>query len=220
MINLKFALKLLCVPCLLLQACTSNLSKPSLSHSNKSSNNIYINSIHKRDKHKCNTHKCDSHKCDSHEYDKDEIEKYLNNPEDAKQFLKNRLDDPYCSYLLGTIYLTEKNYKLANKYITLSANAGCLEAINSLADGYYSGDIRPKNIKLAQQYYLKAANGGYGPAQINAGSVYFRHGNTVKDMKKALYWFNKAYNNEEMKEFRPYIPMFKSQVKEKIKSLK
>ena len=191
----------ICMSCVLLQACTTNLkttvstipNKPQEFKKNKPLSRNEIN---------------------------EQFATLLNkNTQKAKQFLLNRLDDPYCCYLLGTTYLTEKNYKLANKYITQSANAGCLEAINSLADGYYSGDIRQKNITLAQKYYLRAANCGYGPAQINIGSVYFRHGNTVQEMKKALYWFNKAYNNEDMAEFKPYIPMFKSQVKEKMKDL-
>ena len=141
-----------------------------------------------------------------------------NDPQKAKKFLKSKLDDPYCCYLFGSILLTEKNIKLADIYITRAANYNLPEALNSLGDGYYSGDIRPKNIKMALHYYIKAAKLNYWPGQFNTGAVYLRHFKTKRDLRKALYWFNTA--EKQVPELKPYIAICKERAKDELKNFK
>ena len=135
----------------------------------------------------------------------------------SKHYLKANIDDPYCCYLLGTIYLVEKNTQLADYYITKAANANSPEAINSIGDGYYSGDIRMKNHKKALECYVKSAGMGYGPAQFNAGAVYSRYAKSKKDLRKAIYWFNKASKNNDIKELKKYVLICKNNAIERFK---
>ena len=155
---------------------------------------------------------------------RDAIDNYVfellpNKPEVAKSFLKRKIKDPYCCYLLGTIYLTEKDFKSADKYLTQAAEAGSLDAINSIGDGYYSGDIRKKNHKEALKCYVDAAKKGNGAAQFNAGSVYLKYSKSIRTLKKAIFWFDKASKNDDIKELRKYILICKKVAKERLDEL-
>lgn len=140
------------------------------------------------------------------------------NPETVKQFLLKNIDNPYCCFMYGTILLQEKNFKQADIYITKAANVGLPEALNSIGDGYYSGDIRPKNHTKALEYYRRAAKSGYGPAQFNAGVVFLRYAKTKRGVRKAIYWLNKAISNPGMADLKPYILVSKSNAVDKLKS--
>ena len=139
---------------------------------------------------------------------------------EAKRYLKKNINNPYCCYLLGTIYLTEKDLRNANKYLTRAAKMGSLEAINSIGDGYYSGDIREKDHKKALECYVEAAKKGNGAAQFNAGSVYFKYTKSLKTLQKAIHWFDKASKNDEVKELRQYILICKKKAEDKLKQIK
>ena len=142
-----------------------------------------------------------------------------NKPKVVKSFLKRNIKDPYCCYLLGTIYLMEKDLKNADKYLTQAAKNGSLDAINSIGDGYYSGDIRKKNHKEALKCYGKAAKQGHGAAQFNAGSVYFKYSKSISTLKKAIYWLDKASKNDDIKELRKYILKCKKIAQKKLNEL-
>ena len=134
----------------------------------------------------------------------------------AKRYLKKNINNPYCCYLLGTIYLTEKDFKNANKYLTQAAENGSLEAINSIGDGYYSG----KDHKEALKCYVDAAKKGNGTAQFNAGSVYFKYSKSIRTLEKAIYWFDKASKNDDIKDLREYIIICKKTAENKLKEIK
>lgn len=165
------------------------------------------------------------------QFDKESIDNYINEllqhksnkfgsssyTNKAKRYLKKNINNPYCCYLLGTIYLTEKNLKKANKYITKAAEMGSLEAINSIGDGYYSGDIREKNHKEALKCYVEAAKRGNGTAQFNAGAVYYKYSKSINTLNKAIYWFDKASKNDDIKGLREYIIICKKTAEDKLK---
>jgi TPR repeat protein len=104
-------------------------------------------------------------------------------------------------YLLGILHLNgtfgERNVKKADWYITKAANMGLPEAINSIGDGYYSGDIREKNAEVALEFYEKAASLGFGPAQFNAGVVLLKTAKCKQDLKKAIFFLDKAEKNSD-----------------------
>ena len=157
-------------------------------------------------------------------FNKDQIDNYIfellpNKSKEAKKYLKKNTKDPYCCYLLGTIYLTEKDLRNANKYLTKAAKMGSLEAINSIGDGYYSGDIRKKNHREALKYYVDAAKNGNGAAQFNAGSVYFKYSKSERTLRKAIYWFDKASKNDDIKDLRKYILICKERAESKLKEI-
>ncbi|MBR1944085.1 MAG: sel1 repeat family protein [Alphaproteobacteria bacterium] len=137
----------------------------------------------------------------------------------AKQYLQRNIHNAYCCYLLGTIYLSEKDFKNADIYLTKASKMGSPEAINSIGDGYYSGDIRKKNHKEALRCYVKAAKMGNGAAQFNAGAVYFKYSKSSKTLRKAIYWLDKASKNDDIKDLREYILICKKEAELKLKSL-
>lgn len=141
------------------------------------------------------------------------------NPKAVEQYLLANIKEPYCCFMYGTLFLYEKNMKKADIYITKAANMGLPEALNSIGDGYYSGDIRPKDHKKALEYYRLSAKKGYGVAQFNAGVVFLKYAKTKRGVRKAIYWLNKAINNPHMKEFKPYILISKRNAIEKLKSI-
>lgn len=160
----------------------------------------------------------------SYSLNKEEVDNYVfellpNKSKEAKKYLKKNIKDPYCCYLLGTIYLTEKDLRKANKYLTKAAQMGSLEATNSIGDGYYSGDIRQKNHKEALKCYVDAAKKGNGAAQFNAGSVYLKYSKSIRTLKKAIYWFDKASKNDDIKDLRKYILICKKTAEERLNEL-
>lgn len=142
------------------------------------------------------------------------------NPEVVKKYLLANINVPYCCFMYGTILLQERKFEQADVYITKAANIGLPEALNSVGDGYYSGDIRPKNHAKALEYYRWAAKKGYGPAQFNAGIVFLKYAKTAKGIRKAIYWLNKAIDNPEMKELKPYILISRTNAIDKLKNFK
>lgn len=141
-------------------------------------------------------------------------------PETVKKYLLTNIKEPYCCFMYGTLLLYDKNMKKADIYITKAANMGLPEALNSIGDGYYSGDIRPKDHKKALEYYRMSAKKGYGVAQFNAGVVFLKYAKSSKGIRKAIYWLNMALKNPAMKEFKPYILISKQNAIEKLKSIK
>ena len=155
---------------------------------------------------------------------RDQIDDYIfellpNKSKEAKKYLKKNINNHYCCYLLGTIYLNEKDLRNANKYLTKAAKIGSLEAINSIGDGYYSGDIRKKNHREALKCYVDAAKKGNGAAQFNAGSVYLKYSKSERTLRKAIYWFDKASKNDDIKDLRKYILICKEKAESKLKEL-
>ena len=97
----------------------------------------------------------------------------------------------------------------------MAANKNLPEALNSIGDGYYSGDIRKKNLELALYYYEKAAKLGFGAAQFNAGVVLLNNHKSKKDLKKAIFYLDLASKNERdlgeiTKAARKYLKLAKS----------
>ena len=165
-----------------------------------------------------------SHAISKDNINKDSIDNYIfellpHKSKVAKKYLKRNINNSYCCYLLGTIYLTEKDFKNANIYLTKAAEMNSSDAINSIGDGYYSGDIREKNHKEALKCYVKAAKMGNGAAQFNAGAVYFKYSKSIKTLKKAIYWLDKASKNDDIKDLRKYILICKKTANEKLRSL-
>lgn len=117
-------------------------------------------------------------------------------PEIVRKYLEiNASDNAYAAYLLGTLHVfgifLEKNIELAEKYITFAAERNLPDAINSIGDGYITGDIRPIDEYKALEHYVKAANLGFGPAQFNAGIMFLRK----LDFKNAIRYFELASKN-------------------------
>ena len=122
------------------------------------------------------------------------------NPEVVENYLRASLDqNPVSAYILGNLYLwgifLPKNLQKADWYITKAANMNLPEAINSIGDGYYSGDIRPQNINMALKCYEKAAKMGLGAAQFNAGVVLLNIAKTKKELRLAIFYLDNASKN-------------------------
>ncbi|MDR0640807.1 MAG: sel1 repeat family protein [Holosporales bacterium] len=126
------------------------------------------------------------------------------NKDCVKNYLRRaaagRVPNAYAAYVLGTLYLTgeglKKDLGKAEYFIRMAANFGSPEAINSLGDGCYSGDICEKNTLKALEYYEKGAKLGYGPAQFNAGIVLLKYmPKTKNNLRKAVFYLDKASKN-------------------------
>ncbi len=114
-----------------------------------------------------------------------------NNKEIAIKYLLSNAEHiiPDASYILGMLYLENKQYNLAEKFLMRATFQNHKPAINALGDFYYSDK---KNVKKAEKYYKKGAKMGYGPSQFNLGIIYLKH-YCQKD--KAKYWLTKASQN-------------------------
>ena len=121
------------------------------------------------------------------------------NPEIVERYLRSSVNNPISSYILGTLYLTgtilKKDLQKADWYITKAANMNLPEALNSIGDGYYSGDIRPQNVDMALNYYERAAKMGFGPAQFNAGVVLLKNYRSKQDLRLSIFYLDKASKN-------------------------
>ena len=69
-------------------------------------------------------------------------------------------------YELGNIYLLDKNYEEAFKWIEMSANSNNPDALFLLAVMYEQGVGIKKNKRIAKEYYKKASDLGNGPARL------------------------------------------------------
>lgn len=125
-------------------------------------------------------------------------------PAIVEKYLWNSIDNPDAAYILGNLYLSgtffKKDLRNADLFITMAANKKLPEAINSVGDGYYSGDIRQKNVEMALMYYKSAARLGFGPAQFNAGIVLLRTAKTKNDLVSAIFYLDKACKNSNLDE--------------------
>ncbi|MDR1034746.1 MAG: sel1 repeat family protein [Holosporales bacterium] len=123
------------------------------------------------------------------------VENYL------KKSAQRPASNAYAAYLLGTLYLEDnilqKDLWKARYYLTLAANLGSPEAMNSLGDGFYSGDIFERNTNCALYYYLRAARCGFGPAQFNAGIVLLQTAKNRRDLRRAVFYLDKASKNRD-----------------------
>ena len=128
------------------------------------------------------------------------------------------------AFILGSLYLDEitvkKNLEKADYYITLAANLNHSGAINSIGDGYYTGDIREKDIQKALVYYEKSAKLGYGPAQFNAGVVCLKLATCKKDLKKAIFWLDKASKNyDDLGDMTKDVLKYKKDAENKLRDI-
>ena len=144
------------------------------------------------------------------------------NPEIVEKYLRSSLDNPVSAYVLGNLYLTgtflQKNLQKADWYITKAANMNLPEAVNSIGDGYYSGDIRPKNINMALKCYRKSADMGFGVAQFNAGVVLLSTAKSKKELELAIAYLDKASRNrEDLGEIAHTAERYKRNAEKKLK---
>jgi len=148
------------------------------------------------------------------------------NPEVVENYLRASLEqNPISGYILGNLYLwgifLPKNLQKADWYITKAANMNLPEAINSIGDGYYTGDIRPRNIKRALNCYKKAAKMGFGVAQFNAGIVLLNIAKTKTELQLAIFYLdNAAKNRNNLKEVADAANKYKRSANEKLKHCK
>ena len=126
---------------------------------------------------------------------------WCDTPAVVENYLSHSLRNPDAAYILGNLYLfgigVEKNLRKADIYITMAANRGLPEALNSIGDGYYSGDIRPLNHDMALKHYRRAADMGFGAAQFNAGVVLMRNARSAEELKLAIFYLDKASKNRK-----------------------
>lgn len=145
------------------------------------------------------------------------------NPKIVENYLRASLDtNAVSAYILGNLYLCgiffPKDIQKADWFITKAANMNLPEAINSIGDGYYSGDIRPQNIKMALKYYEKAANMGFGVAQFNAGIVLLNTAKSKKELLFARFYLDKASKNRDnLKEVVDVAKRYKRDTDKKLK---
>lgn len=113
-----------------------------------------------------------------------------NNKEIAIRYLLSNANViPDASYILGIVYLENKQYNFAEEFLLKAAFKNHKPAINALGDFYYSDK---KNIKKAVEYYEKGAKMEYGPSQFNLGIIYSKH---YGQRGKARYLLTKASQN-------------------------
>lgn len=145
------------------------------------------------------------------------------NPKIVENYLRASLDtNAVSAYILGNLYLWgiffQKDMQKADWFITKAANMKLPEAINSIGDGYYSGDIRPQNIKMALKYYKKAANMGFGVSQFNAGIVLLNTAKSIKALYLARFYLDKASKNRDnLKEVVDVAKRYKRDIDKKLK---
>ncbi|MDR1233549.1 MAG: sel1 repeat family protein [Holosporales bacterium] len=132
----------------------------------------------------------------------------------------------YAAYILGMLHLgggaLGKDIDKARYFIWKAANLGSPEAINSLGDGYYSGDIFRKDIPKALKCYEKAAKLGYGPAQFNAGIVLLKNmPRTKNNLRKAVFYLDKASkNSNDLGEITESALKYKRDAQKELSALK
>ncbi|MDR1391541.1 MAG: sel1 repeat family protein [Holosporales bacterium] len=148
----------------------------------------------------------------------DIVERYL------KKGATGKDKNPTSCYILGSLYLygvfLKKDLKEANRYITMAADLKLPAAINSIGDGYYSGDIRVKDVDMALKFYKKAAKTGFGPAQFNAGVVLLRNYKNKDDLKKSILYLGKASKNYgDLGEIAKAAEQYKLEAEIKLKRL-
>ncbi|MBQ8651658.1 MAG: sel1 repeat family protein [Alphaproteobacteria bacterium] len=126
-------------------------------------------------------------------------EKY---PDTALEYLRvNASTNTYAAYMLGQVYLRglfgKQDNLLARRYFEVAASKNMPDAINAIADGYYSGDIYQKDIGQALKYYEKAAKLGFGPSQFQAGIVLLNNYKTKSDLQRAIHYLRQASKNRK-----------------------
>ena len=112
-------------------------------------------------------------------------------------YLQNALEVEGAScesaFILGSFYLQDgifkKDLTKAKLFIDKAAKKSHRDALKSIADGYYTGDIRERAGGLC-----------CGAAQLNAAIVAIE----LKDLQKAVFWLKKASQNSELGELRAY----------------
>ena len=148
----------------------------------------------------------------------------VKNPKIVEEYLRSSSEtNAFCSYILGNLYLfgifVQQNIQKADWYITKAANMNLPEAINSIGDGYYSGDIRKKDIKMALKFYKKAANMGFGVAQFNAGVVLLNTAKTKIELKNAIWYLDRASKNQkDLGDITNAAKRYKNLCKQKLKT--
>jgi len=127
-----------------------------------------------------------------------------NKEEALKWLLKaSKQGDPKANFYLGSAYLYahgdfEVNYKLALKYLTLSAEDGFVRAYYSLAKMYRDGRGGFLDYDEAEYWLTKAAEGEDVSAQYDLGCFYSDPDMGKQDDIKSLKWFTIAAHNGDI----------------------
>lgn len=99
---------------------------------------------------------------------------------------------PDSLYKLGDSYFDQKNYELAYKYISKSAEDGYALAQNLFGYMYANGLGVTKDEEIAVEWYKKAADQGLAKAQYNMGIMYQYGKGVPPDEDTAFDWYFKA----------------------------
>lgn len=97
--------------------------------------------------------------------------------------------DPVAQYQLGKIYLKEKNFEEAARWVRLSADQGYAVAQDKMGHLYYGGRAVPKDPKEAVRLFRLAAKQGVGDSNDGLGWAYKQGEGLPQDDKLSLYHF-------------------------------
>ncbi|CAG8563985.1 5721_t:CDS:2 [Ambispora leptoticha] len=127
-------------------------------------------------------------------------EKAFKNYQKSVEYSRNR-PFPCGQYRLARCYErgigTSVNHEFAFNCYTRAANAGNLDALNSLGCWYQKGKYVKQDFSEAYKNYKKAADGGLPCAQFNVAE-FLRLGCGVKKNElEAFHWYQTAANNGE-----------------------
>ncbi|MFI3328867.1 MAG: leucine-rich repeat protein [bacterium] len=96
------------------------------------------------------------------------------------------------AYELAKIYIKEKDWKNAYKYLEFSAQSQYTKAINELGKCYLLGHgLENENAKKALDYFISAADLGNGEAAYNAAEI-LSDNTSLMNNDKSLEYLNKA----------------------------
>ena len=95
-------------------------------------------------------------------------------------------------YYLGSIYIKEKDFNKALKYLQKSSDQGHPKASFNLGLMYLQGIGVEKDLNKAREYFGKASALGDPKASFNLGLMYLQGIGVEKDLNKALEYFGKA----------------------------
>ena len=101
--------------------------------------------------------------------------------------------NPDGQLVLGTVYLSEKKFDEAYKYLEMSAKQGNTQAQFLLGSNYANGVGVKKNYAKAIKYLEQAEDKGGSKVSLMLGLLYVMGGNGIQqDDNKAYYYWNKS----------------------------
>ena len=123
------------------------------------------------------------------------------------------------SAVLGKLYfqgamdgVEEQNFKTAEFYLSLAANAGITDSQYILAHMYEYGLGVDTNAELAMDYYRRAALQGHAEAQFALGQMLLDieiHGNNMNENNEAFKWIKMSYSQGSFQAKRTMVDMYK-----------